>query len=140
LDGSPPAIARLAYARSAPRLQLGKGGPTGVLMAGLNGPLEVRILDLSIEGACLAVPATPADLATTGTSAALAIRLEEGAPELVVGILLRNVRARPGGCELGVRLDTIEAPDQADVRARLGSWIERARDTEPGHGAVARVA
>jgi hypothetical protein len=102
--------------------------------------LDAEILDLSTEGARLAVRSTPAALAATGTVATLALALESGGQELVFGVAIRNVLARPGGCVVGVAFDAPCDAATSEASAQVAAWVERERREQAASAASPSVA
>lgn len=127
LPGTPPAISRLAYARKATRMSCEGTEVRGVVLAGTQGPLEGTMLDLSTSGIGIRVRTDAGDLAATGTNATIQLRLAEGGPEYQVGVIIRSVRARPGGCDLGCAIDPTMTVDAGTLRVVLGAWVEQRR-------------
>lgn len=127
LPGTPPAISRLAYARKATRMSCEGTEVRAVVLAGTQGPLEGTVLDLSTAGIGVRVRCEIADLTATGTSATIVLRLAEGGPEYQVGVIIRSVRARPGGCDLGCAIDPTMTVDAGTLRVVLGAWVEQRR-------------
>lgn len=127
LPGTPPAISRLAYARKATRMPCDGTEVRAVVLAGTQGPLVGTVLDLSTAGMGIRVRTDAGDLAATGTSATVQLRLAEGGPEYQVGVFIRSVRARPGGCDLGCSIDPTMTVDAGAFRIVLAAWVEQRR-------------
>ena len=127
LPGTPPAVSRLAYARKAVRMSCAGTDVRASVLAGTLGTLPGEVLDLSTAGLCVRVRTDLADLAATGRSATVQLRLSAGGPEYQVGVIIRSVRARPGGCDLGCLIDPSMTVDVGTFRSELAAWEEQRR-------------
>ena len=129
LPGTPANVSRLAYARRVARVACEGTEVRAMVLAGTGGPIEATVLDLSPLGLGLRLRADPGDLAATGTTATVQLKLSEGGPEHQVGVIIRNVRPRPGGCDVGCAIDPTMTVNHDDLKAVLTTWCEQRRRT-----------
>lgn len=123
LPGTPATVSRVTYVRKAVRVECG-GEVSATVLAGETGSLSAEVLDLSVAGCALRIATTPENLALTGTSIMLQLKLGREGVEYSVVVQIRSVSARPGGCDVGCAIDADATPNFADLKIAITTWTE----------------